>query len=467
MWQQVFWCQCWYPVILFSDLRKGCRPKTCIHGRTSTGYCRSTPVCQAGYQYYSKYGGCRPKTCANGRSSTGWCRACPSPTQYHDGDACVEKTVPAPEDPQCPAGQLWYGYWSGCRPKTCDYGRYMSTGWCKPPPPRLPKPGGLTADGDNRSWYETYRSFTIYTPSTLPDDEYHAYVSWPKVPSAEEYSLRYAVWRLSTGTTVDLLVPSLDWQYVSDSIDNPTTGSVTFTLEGLERNQLYAISVQARASNRTDSLWSEPVYVYPTALVPAGTGDRIGILPVSFYITDKSYDYVICTNRAPTGFTSGDLSWTVPLKKAVNRWGTSTGGAVTMTATVRTCVDTDTGHEFANETFHNVVKIATKEDILEMGCRKPRAAGCILAWATSEGADVATRIGVLASASFKERNGCSEVIRIMLHEAGHAYGLLHTVALHHRSLMRPTVSNAALCDLYEYDKVAIKAIYQSRTVPPS
>ncbi len=96
---------------------KGCRPKTCTHGRTSSGYCRSRPVCKAGHKYYSKYGGCRPTSCENKRSSTGWCRACPSPTQFHDGDACVEKTFPAPGDPSCPAGELWYGYWSKCRPK--------------------------------------------------------------------------------------------------------------------------------------------------------------------------------------------------------------------------------------------------------------------------------------------------------------------------------------------------------------
>lgn len=81
--------------------------------------------------------------------------------------------------------------------------------------------------------------------------------------------------------------------------------------------------------------------------------------------------------------------------------------------------------------------------------------------------DVATRIAVLENASFKEHNNCSEAIRVELYEAGHAYGLLHAVALHHKTLMRPVVSNTALCDLYEYDKVAIKAIYQSRTVSVS
>ncbi len=104
---------------------------------------------------------------------------------------------------------------------------------------------------------------TINMPSSLPDDEYRAYISWPRVPNAEKYKLRYSVWTLRTGTTATLLVPSYNWQNEPGEIDNPASGSVTFTLDGLQRNQLYAISVQAKAGNRKESFWSEPVMYSP------------------------------------------------------------------------------------------------------------------------------------------------------------------------------------------------------------
>ena len=140
----------------------GCRPTTCASGRTSTGYCR--PACLAGQSYFSAYGGCRPTTCANGRTSTGTCRACPSgqtylsdyggcrpttckngrrsngtcrscadPTHMRRDGACRPKLVPAPTDPACPSGQLYYSSYGGCRPTSCTFGR-TSTGTCQPCP---------------------------------------------------------------------------------------------------------------------------------------------------------------------------------------------------------------------------------------------------------------------------------------------------------------------------------------------
>ncbi len=445
---------------------KGCRPKTCTHGRTSSGYCRSRPVCKAGHKYYSKYGGCRPASCENGRSSTGWCRACPSPTQYHDGTACVEKTVPAPGDPTCPADQLWYGYWSKCRPKTCDHGRNMSTGLCKAPPPKLPKPAGLTADGDNRSWYERYRSLrTGNQPPILPDDKYRAYISWPRVRHADNYSLRYAEWKLTTGKTGAPAV-EYNWKPPVINIPNPASGTVTYTLDGgLSRNRLYAVSVRALAANRKSSEWSEPVYVYPTALVPAGPGDTVGIVPVRYYRPTESYDYVICTNRAPAAAVPRDLTWTSTIKNAVNQWNTTTGGTVSATAEVRECTDAEEGDEFRNMSQHDVIKIATGMDMTELGCARDDK-GCALPWQIDEEVLVTTKIGIALDIDItKPTGGCSELYRVTIHEAGHAYGLSHARVLTTKSMMG--IRWLFSCYLTEYDLAVIKSVYQSRTATDS
>ena len=108
----------------------GCRPASCSYGRSSTGHCLR---CPSGQTYFSDYGGCRPTTCVNGRRSDGTCRACADPTHMRINGACRPKTIPAPTDPACSAGQLYYSSYGGCRPSTCANGR-TSTGTCRPCP---------------------------------------------------------------------------------------------------------------------------------------------------------------------------------------------------------------------------------------------------------------------------------------------------------------------------------------------
>ena len=105
----------------------GCRPTICANGRTSTGACRT---CPAGQTYLSAYSGCRPTSCKNGRRSNGTCRSCADPTHMRRDGACRPKLVPAATDPPCPAGQLYYSSYGGCRPSSCANGR-TSTGTCR------------------------------------------------------------------------------------------------------------------------------------------------------------------------------------------------------------------------------------------------------------------------------------------------------------------------------------------------
>ena len=86
--------------------------------------------CPSGQTYLSQYGGCRPTSRANGRRSNGTCRACADPTHMWRNGACRPKATPASTDPTCPAGQIYYSSYRGCRPTSCTNGR-TSTGTCR------------------------------------------------------------------------------------------------------------------------------------------------------------------------------------------------------------------------------------------------------------------------------------------------------------------------------------------------
>ena len=57
---------------------------------------------------------------------------------------------------------------------------------------------------------------------------------------------------------------------------------------------------------------------------------------------------------------------------------------------------------------------------------------------------------------------CSKLFKLIMHEAGHVFGLDHPKSGYTgRAVMLPGYADA-FCALTEYDVVAIKAIYQSR-----
>ena len=141
----------------------GCRPTNCSVGRTSSGYCRS---CPSGQTYYSSYGGCRPSSCSNGRSSTGYCRACVDPTHQKVGGSCVPKTRPSPGDPSCLSGQLYYGSYGGCRPRSCPGGR-TGSGYCRVVSPTTTQPTLPTGTTTTSTTSTTTTTTTTPTTTTI------------------------------------------------------------------------------------------------------------------------------------------------------------------------------------------------------------------------------------------------------------------------------------------------------------
>ena len=100
-----------------------------------SGAVRSTDTTLAGGSGDSGGSGARSSgaksDCPHGQRPDGTCRACPDPNQFHNGTECVDKTDTDPDDPSCPAGQVYFSSYGGCRPRPCQHG-VTSTGYCQP-----------------------------------------------------------------------------------------------------------------------------------------------------------------------------------------------------------------------------------------------------------------------------------------------------------------------------------------------
>ena len=196
----------------------GCRPANCSVGRTSTGYCRS---CPSGQTYYSSYGGCRPSSCSNGRSSTGYCRACVDPTHQRVGGRCVPKTNPSPGDPSCPSGQLYYGSYGGCRPRSCPGGR-ASSGFClavSPPTTRPSPPTGTTTTSTTSA---TTTTTTTTTTTAVPTSNTATTTACDGSAGIFQFNFPTTTINTVPYSIVDITSSTLSWE---DAIGATTTTS--------------------------------------------------------------------------------------------------------------------------------------------------------------------------------------------------------------------------------------------------
>ena len=200
--------------------------------------------------------------CPNRDRSDGTCRACPDFTETLRGGRCQPKIEPGPGDPPCPAGQLYYASYGGCRDVTCPRGpphgnpaRY-SNGYCLPPlppPPTTPPPPSLGAprsvsvtvgpksltvswqpptSGASPTGWEIHYSYRAGTgPSAQTNSDLHP-VTGRAVPSG--------------GVTLDNLMPGVAYtikvRAKKGTVNGPFSASVTVTtpvvtLVGLEVTQ--------------------------------------------------------------------------------------------------------------------------------------------------------------------------------------------------------------------------------------
>lgn len=445
----------------------GCRPSSCTHGRTSTGYCRSSPTRTT--RTTTTTTTTRPTTttaatttttttlpasCPYGRRVDGSCRACPNLDEYYSGGECVKKTAPAPGDLTClRPGWVFYSGYGACLPPSCPHGR-TSSGFCVSPSANVVKPSkpkGVKAHGDSRG---------------LTGNKGQAVVEWQASTRATGYKVRYKQYSL---TVSNCETPGCkDWK------NGPSVTDPSATISNLETEELYYVQVKAVHSSGGESSWTDTVYVYPTR-VPATRRDTVLELPIKGYISPTTYTYRICPHTL-TGMTQSEQNaWITEVEEGISLWKDATGEVDSKHDTALICssdtsrpsgevqsstnLATNIVEQVSTATMNNRCKPQNTTDPPALGCAKPVYSGDRLA---------STDISILHGQGQTLRSArggdptrlCTKLNYLAMHEAGHAFGLSHPTQDDSISVMN---YRHLTCYPENLDIVAIKAIYQSRS----
>lgn len=281
-------------------------------------------------------------------------------------------------------------------------------------------------------------------------------LKWQSIPGANKYKIIYEKYPFTGRNETEYNIPRQTNQQ---------------TIKGLVLKTLYKITIEVYNGNNLIGK-SEPIYTYPTAVNSgAMKGDEIGIILVDGYLRDHHlygyYDYVVCKNIAEDDPTTLNKDETRVLTSeeefhiasGVNIWKSMTK-EVSFNQLPITCSDQDLETKWSERSRKNMIQIANKKRF-EALCN-PKWLACAFidnGGGTSQitVAQIYLRYDILTEDAPAVR--CSKMEQLVMHEAGHAYGLADI------DDFVPSVMSSSLydyCKLTEHDIVAIKAIYQSR-----
>ena len=317
---------------------------------------------------------------------------------------------------------------------------------------------------------------------------------WAPVSGATGYKVQYSEVQCVQGS-----LPGRDEDVICNLEDSPmwnrimasdfTTEEITIagtavveaTVGGLTRRKLYRVEVQAVIAEASD--WSDFTLVFPTSSSPSH-GPHYGFI-FSDHVLDRSngsreYRYSICEDTITT-----DVAWdwsteehddtvtavAADIASAIGTWGTNVrwvtnvmNGANIVSSTV---MDTDICPG------RNAVKFIEDDDV-EVMCDipKPETLGCFV----EESLGILLRHTPLRRVSdpaqepekfeptrWEEmKNGCSYLYKIVMHEAGHVFGLSHPRSP--QGVMYGQVSGwlGRFCEPQPHDIVGMIAKYQSQ-----
>ena len=351
------------------------------------------------------------------------------------------------------------------------------------PPPAVPT--GLRANGDlNNSGEVTLR--------------------WQAVPGATGYNVRFVeeVCDSRSGvckpdTDPDTYVEKwTEEPIIGDPINNRSTREAT--LGSLEMNTLYRVQLNAQKNVGPISDWSEPVFVYPTSS-PFGWTTSVATAYFHGYQTQRAneeeggdpegesfiYLFVVCDDTITEEISNGDdLAIINDISSAVARWETTViwdrNGDRIEGNIIRTIHDTllpgqtCVTHKLESSPSYNHVRFSSEMQMWDAcALRKREGNGCWRgpSWAsipldsieygtTFLRADVGARWNTLNTII-----GCTYLHRLVVHEAGHGFGIGSARVQHptntEHSIMSENDSNN-YCEPQAYDIVALMALYQSR-----
>lgn len=319
-----------------------------------------------------------------------------------------------------------------------------------------------------------------------------AVIRWSAPPPSagiEGYHVAYALWdKAYLGKDATPASAGVTWTVLPKTGQSPITG-LSYTITGLDLKKAYIVVVRAYDVRRTSitdriSPWSSPwVYVYPTSRHVRGSTSFSDGIPIDrdqltvsavddpFDGRNLTYTFYVCTNTLPWQLRPGIYH---PAALREINSGISAWHRAANLLTVRGGTLNCTPDQLKLKGSLNLVVLATNVDAM-MGelCGRPfkkyeEGSGCapIHPIPGSGGRRIGdTRhIVIHRGTGFSNTsNGCTTMLRVAMHEAGHQFGLDHD-----HSKVKPDedysvmwMPDDSLCAITVHDLFAIRALYES------
>ena len=310
---------------------------------------------------------------------------------------------------------------------------------------------------------------------------------WDPVSGAASYNVRYVNEVCDSDGVCEPDEDSSgnpDWQVLPPVATSGGT-VIEENISGLAPNTLYRIEVQAATADASG--WSGFAFVYPTNS-PVGRETEVATAPFHGYQAKNAqgshdFRFVLCEETIPLGLTMNAQD----MKDAIDEWKDAviwdSAGANIITTTAYTL---PTGEKCTKDPIPQEGRFEVKfASSFRMGAAcnpfavlpiidAPRGCWRSASWEAIHIAQIASG-SILLNADFEaarwngSKNGCIYLNYMIVHEAGHAFGIGNKKGLNYNRHPINTMHSIMSyddptrhCRPQAYDIVAVMALYQSR-----
>ena len=313
---------------------------------------------------------------------------------------------------------------------------------------------------------------------------------WNAVAGATSYMVRYT----EEDCDSDGVCNPDDGNWDSRTYTAGTTGTVIeANLGGLSEEQLYRVQVQAVIADASG--WSDFTLVFPTDS-PLGGGTRVATAPFHGYQVKNSqgsheFRYVVCEESITSSITTSAEDPTLDrsqqtiirdIEQAVDKWEDTVAWNEDGVSVVSAdSYSLPAGVECASRILgvplgHSQAAFVSDLDLIlagcfEIACWRSHSWEAIPLGSISYGAILLKASYGAGWNAFNTVTGCTFLHQVVVHEAGHAFGIGNGHFLrgsfdqHPINTMHSVMSQADdtdYCEPQAYDIVALMALYQSR-----